>query len=77
MSLSILIILLIILAIILYFLPAIAACSRGHNNSTPIFITNLFFGVSVIGWIVCVIWAFSDNVKSSKGVHYVEPIEPC
>lgn len=51
------------LCIVLYFLPSIAALSRKHNNFIPIFITNLFFGFSVIGWIICGIWAFTDNVK--------------
>ena len=51
------------LCIVFYFLPSIAALSRQHNNFIPIFITNLFFGFSGIGWIICVIWAFTNNVK--------------
>jgi hypothetical protein len=45
-----------------YFLPFLVAWKRDHNNETPIGLANLFFGWTGIGWIVCLIWAFSDNV---------------
>jgi hypothetical protein len=47
--------------IILYFLPFIISNSRKHKNQTSIFFTNLFFGWTVLGWLVCFIWAFSSN----------------
>lgn len=62
------------LCLFLYFLPSFVAVSRMHNNFIPILITNFFFGATVFGWIFCVIWAFSDNTKNNKGVHYIEPI---
>lgn len=39
----------------LYFLPTIV----GHNkrNVLAIFIVNFFFGWTVIGWIVAMVWA--------------------
>lgn len=54
----------IFLALLAYFLPAIMAKSRHHNNQNPIFLTNLFLGWTVLGWLVALIWSSSDNVKS-------------
>ncbi len=47
---------------VLYFLPFIVAWKRDHNNEMSIALSNLFFGWTLIGWLVCLIWAFSDNV---------------
>jgi hypothetical protein len=29
-------------------------------------LTNLFFGWSILGWLVALIWSFSDNVRPSN-----------
>ena len=54
-------ILVIIVMGFVYFLPSIIAGSREHNNAGPLFIINLAFGWSVIGWVGCFAWAFSSN----------------
>ena len=54
---------LLIIAALLYLIPTYCAASRGHNNTAPIFLTNLIFGWTGIGWIVALIWAFTDNVR--------------
>ena len=54
-------ILVIIIMGFVYFLPSIIAGSREHNNAGPLFIINLAFGWSVIGWVGCFAWAFSSN----------------
>jgi hypothetical protein len=46
-----------------YFLPTIIAHNRRHLNENPITIVNIFFGWTVVGWVVCLAWAFSNNVK--------------
>ena len=38
-----------------YFLPALIAALRRHHNQNAIFLTNLFFGWTVIGWVVALI----------------------
>jgi hypothetical protein len=42
---------------LVYFLPAIIG--RDKNNATGIFLLNLFFGWTVIGWVIAFIWACS------------------
>lgn len=52
-----------ILCASLYMIPTFIAILRGHNNVLPICIVNFFFGISVVGWLGCLAWAFSDNIK--------------
>ncbi len=44
---------------LLYFLPVVIAASRMHRNSVPILLLNLFLGWTFLGWLVCLVWAFS------------------
>lgn len=50
-----------LIAITIYFLPAIIASNRGHHASGGIFFLNLILGWSGIIWIVCFIWAFTSG----------------
>lgn len=56
----------------LYLFPWCVAKWRKHRNSAPIGLTNFFFGWTGIGWLIALIWAFSDNVKA-KG-QYTRPM---
>jgi Na+/melibiose symporter-like transporter len=50
----------------IYFTPAIIA--RGKKNSGTIFLCNLFFGVTGVGWIVCLIWAIHSEYEYYEDV---------
>jgi hypothetical protein len=41
----------------LLFLPALVAKFRRHPNTAAIFLVNLFFGWTFIGWVIALIWA--------------------
>ncbi|HEX6494302.1 MAG TPA: superinfection immunity protein [Acidobacteriaceae bacterium] len=41
----------------LYFLPTLVAKSRLHPNTSAIFLVNLFFGWTFVGWVISLIWA--------------------
>ena len=41
----------------LLFLPTLVAKSRNHPNTAPIFLVNLFFGWTFVGWVVALVWA--------------------
>jgi len=52
----------IILALFLYFLPAIVALNNKKTNAASIFIVNIFcFVIPVIGWVVCLAWAVAKD----------------
>lgn len=53
-----------IVLLVLYFVPSLIAMARKHSNIAPVLIINLFFGWTIIGWIVSLAWAFTDNVRA-------------
>ncbi|OCK53110.1 hypothetical protein BA768_00705 [Chryseobacterium sp. CBo1] len=60
----ILIVLLIIIPV--YFIPTFVASSRKKANTSAIFILNLFLGWSLIGWVVALVWALSNNETNQQ-----------
>jgi hypothetical protein len=46
-----------------YMLPWFVALGRSHPNVAPIFIVNLFFGWTFIGWVVALAWSASAVSK--------------
>jgi len=48
-----------ILCAFFYFLPAIIG--RKKKNAGTIFLCNLLFGCTGVGWVVCLIWALSRD----------------
>lgn len=52
-----------IVLLTLYFIPALIAGFRYHCNGGMIFLTNLIFGWTGIGWFIAFIWAFSHQNK--------------
>jgi hypothetical protein len=51
----------ILIALNIYLIPSYVAFERDHPSRVGIFVLNLFLGVSVIGWIIALVWALSDN----------------
>ena len=53
--------LVLIIAGLIYFIPALNAVSRKHNSGAAITAANLFFGWTIIGWLLCLVWSYSGN----------------
>lgn len=49
----------IMLALMFYFLPTIIAVSNKHKNTNPILVVNLFLGWTLIGWVVSLAWSLT------------------
>lgn len=58
----------VLVLIAMYFLPTIIAVRRGRQVG-PVAVINVFFGWSLIGWVVAISMALSD--KSSTGTPVV------
>lgn len=58
-----LLILLGVLATVIHFLPTFVAGSRHAENFWWIFLINLFFGWTLIGWVLALVWAFRDTPR--------------
>lgn len=52
-----------IVALIIYFIPAITADARKHNHTMAITMLNLFLGWTFIGWVAALVWACMNDVK--------------
>jgi hypothetical protein len=55
--------------LIIYLLPTIIASSRKHHNAGAIFALNLLLGWSFIGWIVALVWSFTNQNAQTIIVH--------
>jgi hypothetical protein len=61
-STSLFVLILILLGVsVIHFLPIIVAGSRHVRNFWWIVLINVLFGWTGIGWIVALVWAFSDQ----------------
>ena len=52
-----------VIVLMIYFIPALQASSRKHNNTLAIFTLNFLLGWTMIGWAIALIWASTDNVR--------------
>ncbi len=50
----------ILAGVLLYLLPTFVAWYRGHPNTAAIAVLNILLGASVIGYIVALVWAFTE-----------------
>ena len=51
-------------AVYLYFVPFAIAYVRRHKYTKTVFLLNLLFGWTGVGWIVLVVWSFAGQKKS-------------
>ena len=59
------VVLLLAIAVAVYFIPNWIASARKHPNANAIFVTNLLLGWTVIGWIAALIWSFTSPTQST------------
>jgi len=52
-----------VVVIALYILPSIIAFKRMHKNRMAILCLDLLTAWSFLGWVACVVWAFTDNCE--------------
>jgi hypothetical protein len=52
-------IILLIIAVVIYFLPFFVGSSK--KNAGAIFMLNLFLGWTLIGWVVALVWAMTGD----------------
>ena len=52
-------------ALAIYFLPTIIVWLRTHYNRGAILALNLLLGWTVVGWIVSLVWSFTNPPPSS------------
>ena len=58
--------LLVVAAFVIYFAPSVIAMSREHLDTPSIVLLNVFFGWTVLGWVVALCWSAAN--KPLKGL---------
>lgn len=56
-------IMVLVVGVLVYFLPAIIAKRRKHVNARAILVLDFFLGWTVLGWIGALVWAMTSNVQ--------------
>ena len=49
--------------VIIYMVPSFIAHKRKHPSVLAIAATNILLGWSCLGWLVCFIWALTNNYR--------------
>ena len=57
----IILLVLMVIGSLFYFLPAIIAIFRSHQNWGAIAIVNLFFGWTLVGWVIALAWSVTGQ----------------
>jgi hypothetical protein len=53
-----------------YWVPTLSASSKHHRNQIAIGMLNLFLGWTVIGWVVALVWADTDNCECDQASRF-------
>jgi Superinfection immunity protein len=51
-----------------FWTPTIVAFYRKHPSKVAILALNFFFGWTFIGWVLCLVWALSDNTAGRHAI---------
>jgi T4 superinfection immunity protein len=54
-----------VVASLIYFMPTVIALARGHLSALAIFLLNLIFGWTLIGWLIALIWSCTGNTAAN------------
>lgn len=54
-------ILIVLISLAIYFLPTILGYSKKKKNAGAILVLNLLLGWSIIGWVIALIWATTND----------------
>jgi Superinfection immunity protein len=49
----------------IYFVPTIKAYQEGKSNRQAILLLNIFLGWTVIGWVVALVWAYTNSENNA------------
>ena len=53
-------------ALFVYFIPTMIAMKNAHPRRWLLFAVNLLLGVTVFGWIACMLWATAKRPAAER-----------
>lgn len=57
-------VILLILIVAIYLLPTLMAFARDHPRRGAIALVNILFGWTLLGWLICFVWALLGSSPS-------------
>lgn len=69
------VIILIAIAVLFYFIPALVANNRGRAPG-PVFMLNLFLGWTLVGWVFALVWAMTERTAKEEKLMNPGPPPP-
>jgi len=57
------VIILLFFVLVIYFIPTCVANSNHKENTTAIFLLNLFLGWTFVGWVIALVWAATKDKR--------------
>jgi hypothetical protein len=58
---------------VLHFAPTFIAVWRKHPRRIAIFVINLLFGWTIVGWIVALVWSLSPPREPARETSRLQP----
>ena len=52
-----------IVVFLIYFAPALIASQPRHRNRGAIAMLNLLLGWTLLGWVIAIVWAMTENTE--------------
>ena len=52
------------ISVFFYFIPTVVAQARKSAKLWGIFFVNLFFGWTLVGWVLALVWAVSSDTET-------------
>jgi hypothetical protein len=68
-GLSLSVILMMVFMVVMYLLPAIIGWRRGVSSRVLLLMLNVFFGWTVLGWLVFLIWAVTGATRAQDAFY--------
>ena len=58
------------IGLLFYFLPAVIAVMRQHQNTAAIFVLTLLLGWTFLGWVCALVWSFTAVERRGRRSQY-------
>jgi hypothetical protein len=57
----------------MYFMPSTIGYLRKRGNLTAIIVLNTLLGWTMLGWVIALVWALSNNAQQTVIIHNHTP----
>jgi hypothetical protein len=65
-----------VFAIAIYMVPTMIACDRKHSSKLAIAFVNIFFGWTVLGYLVSFVWSLANTGNRTVIVYVKQGEDP-